>query len=432
MKHTKVSRLTLLPIVAFTLLLMSLFQVSGAAAASVNPHMQGNRQHSAINPVFLIAPPHHTVTPIQPNPAPVSSPDKKQKKHCIGKGFQNMYYSTGTFPDYIDVFWPCPPYKHVGTYPTDANNGGGAYYGTNRLSVSMMDKTHGDCLILLDTNGMAPPGYVDSFIINPDGSLSPEISHLQVAGGGVPSDVHVVGDIVYVTSPGVDLESYQVGAGCVLTFLAMTSTSQFYINFALVGSTELVAPDVNTGNIDTYTLGSGGAITYLASAAGQVSIPDGVAVQTVNQVNNVFTGTANGGTATVQGGQLDPASGALAFLQGSPASDSQGTNGISLAFANKDNLLIEGETLSASLGVYRVKPGVPGTPGSISFLMQTRLAQSGSVPQAFGQSGKSLFVDGGYNGDVEACTLSGKGVSGCITVVVLTNPGGYSSGVAFC
>ncbi|HJT58808.1 MAG TPA: hypothetical protein VJ761_20025 [Ktedonobacteraceae bacterium] len=332
------------------------------------------------------------------------------------------------------MYQACPPYLRVGTYPTDAHNGAGAYYGANRLTVSEKDKMHGDCLILADSADFAGTGFFDSFAIRKDGSLSPELSHIADPSGGHPSNLADNGDVLYAMDDANTVLSISVGASCTLNILSTTTAHNgaFYINFALVGSTELVAPDLNSGNIDVYTLGQGGAVTYLASTAGQIDLPDGIAVQTAKQVNNVFTGSADGGTATAQGGQLDPASGALAFLKGSPASDSNGINGITLAFDSKDNLLIEGETLSASLGVYRVKAGVPGTPGSISFLEQTLLAQSGSAPQVFGQLGKTLLVDGGYNGDVEACTLSGKGVSGCETILVLTDPSGFSSGIAFC
>lgn len=398
--------------------------------------------------------------PLLTSMALLAGPDSRQPridptpfKVCCKGGY--IYVEDGTNPDSIDGYQIASTPNAIGhyqsgdntssllklkrlpgsPYKTNALNGSGSDVGSQRLAIAGTDKAHGNCLLLLDSNNLKPPGFVDSFSINKNGSLSSEVSHLQVAGGGDPTDIHIAGDTAYVTSPGSDLESYGIGAGCTLTFLAMTATSQFYTNFALVGSTELVAPDVKTSAIGVYTLGPGGTITLLASISGQLSSPDGAAVQTVKTKsgvdNNIFTGENNNSTATVQAGQLNTMSGAVSFLKGSPANDPSGVQGIALAFDSKDSLLIEAETLSASLGVYQVKPGAPGSVGSIILLERTLLAVSSDKPQLMAQLGNILFVDGGAKGDIEACLLRGS-VSGCSSVATLKQSNYPSGLVALC
>ncbi len=210
----------------------------------------------------------------------------------------------------------------MGNYPNNAHGSGG-YVGINKLAISKQDSTHGNCLLLADTNNFSPPGFIDSFSIKADGSLSTEVSHLQVANGD-PSEVHVVNDTAYVDNPGNDFESYNIGAGCTLTFLSKASQSGLADNFALVGSTELVTPNFGTNSIDAYSLGTNGAITFLASTISPVNSPDGVAVQNVEtqsgRVTNIFTGISDfEGVATAQGGQLNRKTGTVSFFTDSPA-----------------------------------------------------------------------------------------------------------------
>src|SRR6202043_1742015 len=99
-----------------------------------------------------------------------------------------------------------------------------------------------------------------------------------------------------------------------------------------------------------------------------------------------------------------------------------GYNGAAVFFDSKDSFLIQGEQFSGTLASYSVLAGTPGTVGSISFKSETPLAVTSNFPSTFAHLGSTLFVDGEYNGDIEACHMSPGGASGCATVAVLTNP----------
>jgi hypothetical protein len=146
-------------------------------------------------------------------------------------------------------------------------------------------------------------------------------------------------------------------------------------------------------------------------------------------VTNVFTGFA-GQQSQVQGGQYSTQSGTIAFLSGSPATDPTGSDGPVVTFDNTDSLLIQGESLSGTLGTYSVSAGTLGKPGSIRFLAEAQLAFGDEKPTDFAQLGSTLFVDPRANGVVEACHLSPSGVSGCTSVAVLTRTNGFAEGIA--
>jgi hypothetical protein len=412
------SRRFLRPMIVGTILLLLLI-------VTALPTFAASRQQSGGHPLspvaFATAP---RASHVVPNPSLVVG-DKKSSHY--------LYVEDGGSPDSIDVYKIGKSgLTHVGNYPTNANNYSEVYIGTEKLAISKKDKTHGNCLLLVDANNFSSPGFIDSFSIKANGALSAEVSHVQVAGGGDPSEVHVAKDTAYVDSPGTDFESYSVGAGCTLTFLSKASQSGTNIDFALVGSTELVAPDYSTGTIDTYTLGAGGAITFLKSTTSQISSPDGVAVQNAKtksgRVTNVFTGMI-GTPATTQGGQLNKKSGVISFLTGSPANDPNGNYGIPETFDGPDSLLIQGGYLSDSLGVYSVKAGLSGKPGSISFLQHAALP-NGDAPMGFVKFNTNLFVDILSSGNLDACTVSKTGVSGCAAVVRLTTTTPFSAGIA--
>ncbi len=275
-------------------------------------------------------------------------------------------------------------------------------------------------LILVDSNNFSPPGYVDSFVINSNGSLSSEVSHVQVAGGGDPSEVHVAGDIAYVSNPSNDFESYAVGAGCSLSFLAKSAVNNDNVNFALLGSKELVAPSFNGNAIDVYKLGSGGSITFLASTPSQVSNPDGAAVLKANVFTGAFTNPAE-----AEAGRLNKKSGNVTYFSGSPATDPSGIYGVFELVDKADGLLIQGQFSSSSLGVYKI---TTGKSGSLSFFQHTSLV-NGDFPQDLVQLRKTLFLNGAFNGDIEACTVSNTGVSGCASVAHMTSSNTLASGL---
>jgi hypothetical protein len=210
----------------------------------------------------------------------------------------------------------------VGNFPNTGCNGTqGIYFGDQSIAVTGANHTHGPCLVF----GDAGNGFVDSFPINADGSPGAQVSHVADVANIKSKDVHISanGNLVYVASPSLSgttstLESYALGAGCVLTTFMQLSTSQFYISIALVSQTRMVTDDSNAGTIDTYSLNSKGGISLLNSVPGQFGFPDSIAVQSVNTrsgtVTNVFTGRAFNGPSEVQGGQYTRTSGAITFL----------------------------------------------------------------------------------------------------------------------
>jgi hypothetical protein len=405
------------------------------------PASAAPRQRSSVNPAALAASPH-TLVPVTVNPNALSD---------TGPTIHYLYVEDGTRPNFIDVYAiKNSSLTHVGNFPTSSGfyypGGDAGWIGANDIDVTLANAVHGPCLVLGDQGGVyqgRPHQFVDSYTLNPDGSLGPLVSSIE-NGGGQPADVHISkdGTLVYVSKPYLQLESYALGAGCALALLATLptslDTSQIYFSIVLDGPDRFVTINYYTGTIDTYALTSSGGMTLLASVPGQIAAsqntgtgPNSLALQTVSTssgtVQNLFTGDATSGPPQAQGGQYNATTGTIAFLAGSPASDPSGSNGAAVFYDLKDSILVQGEQYSSSLGVYSVSAGTPGTPGSISFLEHTPLAVSGDAPDIFVMSGPNLLVDSVHLGDIEACTPS---ISRCTTVAVLTYTSGYSQGMA--
>ena len=387
-----------------------MFSAGTAGAAS--------RPHPSLNMLAFRGPTQHKVVQVSVQPFNMNS-----------SGTHYLYAEDGTCPDSIDVYKIGKSLTHVGNFPNDGCGNQG-YFGTSSIAVTGTNSVHGPCLVYISQSG-----YVDSFPINADGSLGSEVSHVPTAGNAAPDDVVISsnGKFAYVSDSSVDLESYGIGAGCALTFLKAAPTTEYYLSFVLDG-TNLIAPDSNSGNIDTWTLGPNGSITFLASAPGQLSFPDSIALQIQRtksgKVTNVFTGQATLGVPQAQGGQYNKKTGAFAFLTGSPATDPNGADGAAVFFDSKDSVLIQAEQFTGTLASYSVSAGTPGVVGSISFTSETPLAVKTNAPADFAHLGSTLFVDARYNGDIEACHLSPGGASGCASVAVMTNTTGTSVGLA--
>lgn len=406
-------------ILKLTRLLVVVFAVAIALSSSLGNSQaaqKGNR------PPFL-AVPHH-------GPGSVHL----SVSHMVfwNSGTHYLYVDDGTTPDSIDVYAVTRTLTHVGNFPNNASASTAGIPGTTTLAVAKMNSAHGACVLLLDGGG-----FVDSFSVMSGGGLSAEVSH--VSDGASATDVAIAedGNTAYVSNFFQhDLESYSIGSGCGLKLLHTLATpTQDYNQFALVSPTRLVAPDSNSTTIDTYALGSDGTITFLKSVAGQFSGPNSIAIQKVQtgsgSVTNVFTGSGN--TSISQGSQYYRNTGDITFLKGSPSTDPKGSGGVGEAviFDSRDSFLIEGELFTDALAVYIVKPGVPGTPGRISFKEHIPLPNPNSEdPIDYAQLGSTLFVNMGFNGDLVACTMSSSGVSGCATVATLTNTGGTEEGLA--
>lgn len=391
--------------VAPILLLLMLLFTTGTAGAASNSHP--NRLKNAAALPHQYAPKHISVS----------------KLNMSGSGSHYLYVDDGTCPDSIDAYKTGSTLTHVGNYPNDGCTTI-AYYGASSLATVSANKNHGTCLLYADSSG-----FVDSFVINADGSLGAESSHLPTASGGFPSNIvtDTHGNTAYETNPGYDLESYSIGSGCVLTFLqSTTASSQFYTSTVVINK-DLVTTDLFGNTIDTYILGSGGSMTLKNSVASQIVGPDSLAVQVLNPTNNptyrVFTGQATATAPQVQGGRFTRG-GKITFLPGSPLTDPNGLNGAGVTFDNALNVLIQGEQYTGTLANYSA-----GRNG-FAFLSETTMAVAGESPSTFVQLNKTLFVDMIYNGDLEACTLTRAGATGCASVAVLTSNFGVSAGIA--
>lgn len=386
-------------------LLMLFMLTAGTAGAATRPHASNNRAN-------LIAFPRHSA----PVHLTASALDMSTS------GIHYLYVDDGTCPDSIDVYKTGKTLTHVGNYPNDGCTSQ-AFYGASSLAVARANATHGNCLLYADG-----AGFIDSFVINSDGSLGAEVSHLATKTSFSPSNIAVAANgIAYETNPGYDLESYSVGKGCALTFLHLAPAyNRLYTAITFVGNT-LATVDSYAGNIDSFHLGADGSIKQINSVASEFNTPTGVAIQTVKTSTStsyrIYTGQATGLAPHVQGGKFQQKTGLVTFLKGSPATDPGGTNGASVTVDNAHKILIQGEQYSGTLANYSVK-------GSIAFLSETPMAVSGESPSAFVQLGSTLFVDMIYNGDVEACSLTSTGASGCKTVAMLTNISGIETGIA--
>ncbi len=338
-----------------------------------------------------------------------------------------LYVDDGSFFDLIDVFQvSTTSITFVGAFPTGGSFSSG-FFGTQDIDVTPANGIHTTpCLVYIDNSH----GFVDSFLINANGSLGTLVSRLPNFN---PIDVHISqnGQLVYVNSLTFSntsrLASYSLGAGCALTAPATLPTTRFYVSFALASSTRLVTVNSNTGTIDTYTLMTPnvGSISLLKSVPGQITFqPDSVAVQTAGG-SDVFTGQATFNPPRAQGGQETLSTGAISFLSGSPARDPDPFNsdGAAVLVDSTHSLLVQGEQGSASLVVYSFTASSMALKQNDVFL-DFQFAE----PTTFAQAGNTLFVNGGVGGDVEACSISSSGVSGCATVAVLSDPSGFAGG----
>lgn len=405
------------PFIVGAILLLLLIMTASPSVAASRPQPATKPP----SPVMTLG--HFTTVHVAANALLATSPNGSQAHY--------LYADNGTSPDSIDVWKIGSTLTHVGNYPDNANNDSGIYNATSRLAVAAADKAHGACLLQADGENDAPPGFINSYPINSDGSLGSQVSHLQSQSTSGPTgDVHVSGNTAYLDNQGGDFESYSIGAGCVLTFEHSVPQTGFAVDFALLGK-ELFAPDCTNASFDIYKLGTGGTITFLNSTPAQATCPDGVAAGTVTtklgKVTNVFSGQSIANPATVEGGQLNKKTGSVAYLKGSPATDSNGQLSLAGVYDTNDGLLISGEAFSSAVGVYTIKHGVPGTPGSISLMAQVVLPSAGE-PEVLVQFHETLFVLN-LNGVINSCTLAKTGLSACAIAATVTK-GSLPSGLA--
>lgn len=375
-------------------LLMLYMLTAGAAGAYSGPHPGSNLNN---------------VRAVPRNSVPVHLTTSALNTSSIGTHY--LYVDDGTNPDSIDVYQTGATMNHVGNYPT------GGIVSTTYIGSSNIAVTTG-CLIYGDGNG-----FVDSYPLNSNGSLGTQVSHIAISGA--PSDIHIKKGTVYVNVPTVEIASYSLGSGCTLASESSVATSSYFItNFGIAGD-ELLAPDQDTNTIATYMLGSGGTITALNAETGQIFSPNGVAVQQLsNDSFQVYTGQVAYGPPQAQGGELNTAIGAITFLKGSPASDPGGIGGAGVTFDTTHHILIQGEQFSRTLANYTV------VNGTIRFLNETPMAGNFEEPLNFAQLNATLFVITGYNGVVEACTLTPTGATGCKIFATITNRSGFEAGIA--
>lgn len=405
---TRFLRFTL---VAPVLLFLVIFTTGTAGAMSVS-HLKFNLKGVRVE--------RHLYTP---------KPLTVAQLHISNSGTHYLYVDDGTCPDSIDAFKVSSTLTYIGNYPTGGCLQFGDVYGASAIVVAKPNSAHGPCLIY----GAAlsnDKGFIASFPIDSDGSLGTEISRIYTKSGYQPGNVVATqdGKFAYEATPGADIESYSIGTGCSLTYdQSMSLVYGYYVGMALIGN-DLVSPNSNSNNISTYTLGPDGSMSLLSSQNGQFASPWGITFQTYQKLHKmhyrVFTGQDYRGAPHVQGGNFAPKTGAITFLQGSPATDPKGQEGSAVFFDNAHGFLIQGEQNSGTLANYRVNAS------GMAFVSEVPLAIPNEYPAFFVKLGTTLFVDPQLNGDLEACTLTAQGANACKTVARLRYSYGYSSGLA--
>jgi len=94
-------------------------------------------------------------------------------------------------------------------------------------------------------------------------------------------------------------------------------------------------------------------------------------------------------------------------------------------FDATNHTLVEGNVVSSRLSNFSVS----GTPTTMAFMSATSLAKSGFVDDLT-QLQSTLFVNGVFSADIEACNLGTGGASSCASFATLTKTGGLSNGLA--
>ncbi|HLJ69230.1 MAG TPA: hypothetical protein VKX16_17890 [Chloroflexota bacterium] len=311
---------------------------------------------------------------------------------------------------------------NVQVYATTANQQAD-FYGANSLAYVPPNKTHGACLIQADGSGK-----VDSYTIDPSAhTISAQASSVMSAFYNDPADVKIAPGgamaIVTVAPSGTylsGLEAYTIGSGCVLSAAgSYSSSSVYFVSSALMGDRILVTADYLNNQIDTFGISPSGAFTLEGVTASALLYPDGVA----SDGRDVFTGNAYDyyPHALTQGGLVR--NGQVSYFHSSPAKDGRGQNSAAVWYDGQFGNLVLGEQSTASLGIF-------GAGGHMTLRQHVTLAFNKAQPTDFAQLGTTLLVDGNVSGDIEACQLDAKGSSGCATVAVLSNPTGYSDGIA--
>ncbi len=341
-------------------------------------------------------------------------------------GTHYLYVDDGTCPDFIDAYKTGSTLTHVGNYPTNGCNSYSAF-GASIIGIAMKNNSHGPCLIYGNATSSSV-GFMASYPINADGSLGSEVNQVNTASGAVPTDVVVTpnGKFAYEVSKGVDIESFGIGAGCNLTLLhSVSASSQYNLSLTLLGK-DLLTSDIQSSDIDTYSLGSRGSITLKATVVGQIAAPDSIAFQTYtkNQKTHyhIFTGQAVDGPPQVQAGDFSKATGKITFLKHSPAQDPNGSDGAAILFDTTHSYLIQAEQFTNSLANYSTNAR------GVKFVSETSLGSTGEYPTVIVNLGTTLFVDMQLGGDIEGCRLTSSGATGCAVVATLTQSG-VSSGM---
>jgi 6-phosphogluconolactonase (cycloisomerase 2 family) len=390
------------------LLLMLMAGTAGATSVSQPAFNLNSAGTSAHHSIYTSR--HVTVTPLD----------------MQGSGTHYLYVDDGVCPDAIDAYKTGTSLTHVGNYPIGACNSYSAF-GSSIIAVAMKNSSHGPCL-LYGGESSSQVGLMASYPINANGSLGSEVNQVNTTSGADPTDVVVTpnGKFAYETSKGVDIESFGIGAGCKLTQLhSVSASNQYSLSLALLG-TDLVTTDLNTSNIYTYTLGSDGSITLKATVTGQITAPDSIAFQTYKKHHKthyrIFTGEAVSGAPAVQDGAFNKATGKITFLKNSPASDPSGNDGAAVIFDPTHSFLIQAEQFTNTLANYSTNAS------GVKFVSETSLGTAGQYPTTLDRLGTTLFVDIQLGGDVQACSLTASGATGCVTVATLTHSG-VSSGM---
>ncbi|HLJ67616.1 MAG TPA: hypothetical protein VKX16_09690 [Chloroflexota bacterium] len=344
-------------------------------------------------------------------------------------GATYLYAEDGTCPDNIEVF------KVTGNTATKIQTfaASGAcqtsptYYGQNELAVAKAKG--GACLVQASvdgTNGSAPGSVLSYTVSSSTGMIGSQVSSIPDQLGGSPTDVKFSAKNKYAVVTTSDynggqdgVSSYHLGAGCALTHVstAPDPTGGDLPSSTVASNGEVVSTNLFNNTLDAFSLNGSGLLTYQTATPSQIGVPDSDAANGTQ----IFTGQATGSAPQAQAGTV-AGSGAVSYSPGSPQADPAGVNGAASWFDKTHKNFVQAEQASSSLGFYHASP--------FAFSQHVSLAASGGYPTDMQQKGKVLFVLDRSTNDIEACTLTPSGASGCVSIATLSSASGSQQGLA--
>jgi 6-phosphogluconolactonase len=176
----------------------------------------------------------------------------------------------------------------------------------------------------------ADSNTISAYSIRPDGALTP-VAGSPFPAGSEPISVAVdpLGRFVYVANyTSNTVSACSIGLDGALTPVAGSPFPGFPISVAVDPLDRFVyVANESSNNISGYRIGADGALTPVAGSSPAGSNPRSVAVD----ISGRFVYVANAGSGTVSAYSIDPASGALTAVLGSPFPAGLGANSVAFS-----------------------------------------------------------------------------------------------------